>query len=165
MASKTSFSFGSQVATIDRPTESGLTPFLRNVATNSGEGSGPRGASFFVAGSKSNAPFSATTRSKRSILGKNAYQVGQLSARDQKKLPAGPPEGDQRVCGCVIDDSVMRKRTVVVGCQTADVHAFPARFPHGSQANVPGTIAVPNNSVGALGRRRAAGNNAGPSRI
>ena len=76
IASSTSFSLGSQVATMERPTESGVTPFLRKVSTNAGDGSGPSGVSFFVAGSKSNAPFSATIRSKRSIRGKTRVRSG-----------------------------------------------------------------------------------------
>src|SRR3984957_3399625 len=150
MPSRTSFSFGSQVATMDRPTESELTPFLRRVSTNSTEGSGPSGVSFFVAGSKSNAPFSATTRSKRSIRGKNAHKVGQLSSRNEEKPPAGPPEGYERVCGCVVDNAVVRKRAVVVGDQTADVHGFPAAlFPTNSCLSAPKAITVPGSAANA----------------
>ena len=40
MASRAGLSFGSQSAMIDRPTESGATPILRNVSTDAREGSG-----------------------------------------------------------------------------------------------------------------------------
>jgi hypothetical protein len=54
--------------------------------------------------------------------GKDADKIGQLPSGDEKKLPARSPEGAERVRGCVVDDSIMRKRAVIVGRQTADVH-------------------------------------------
>jgi len=92
MASRTSFSFGSQVAMIDRPTDRGTTRILCNASTSGCKGSGASGASLFAAGSKSKAPFSATTRSKRSSRGKHAHEVWEFSASDQHKLPAGPKD-------------------------------------------------------------------------
>ena len=83
---------------MDRPTESGLTPFLRKVSTNSGDGSGPSGDSFFVAGSKSNAPFSATTRSKRSIRGKTRIRSG--SSRPVTRRSLLPGRGRHRSNRC-----------------------------------------------------------------
>jgi hypothetical protein len=61
--------------------------------------------------------------------GKDADTIGQLPSGDEKKLPAGSPEGAERVRGCVVDDSIMRKRAVIVGRQTADVHGSPPLFP------------------------------------
>jgi hypothetical protein len=45
MASRTSASFGSHVATIEWPTDGGTTPFFRSVSTNAAKGSGPSGTS------------------------------------------------------------------------------------------------------------------------
>ena len=115
MASRTSFSFGSQVATMDRPTESGVTPFLRNVSTNSGEGSGASGVSFFVAGVEEQRSVLRDYAIEKIDPGKDAQEIGQLSPRDEKKPPAGSPEGYERVCGCVVDNAVVRKRAVIVG--------------------------------------------------
>jgi hypothetical protein len=64
--------------------------------------------------------------------GKDADKIGQLPSGDEKKLPAGSPEGAERVRGRLVDDSIMRERAVIVGRQTADVHGslplFPRRF-------------------------------------
>ena len=62
--------------------------------------------------------------------GKDANKIGQLASRDEEKLPAGSPEGYERVRGCVLDNSVMRERAIVVGGQTADVHGSPRHHPH-----------------------------------
>jgi hypothetical protein len=61
--------------------------------------------------------------------GKDADEIGQLSSGDEKKLPAGSPEGTERVRGCVVDDSIMRKRAIIVSRQTAYVHGAPPLFP------------------------------------
>ena len=81
---------------------------------------------------------------------KDARKIRQLTPRDEKKSPAGPPEGDEGVCGCVVDNSVVGKRAVVVGGQTADVHEFPAALlPTNSEANAPRTVAVPASAAKA----------------
>jgi len=54
--------------------------------------------------------------------GKDADKIGQLPSGDEKKLPARSPESYERVRGRLVDDSIMRKRAVIVGRQTADVH-------------------------------------------
>jgi hypothetical protein len=33
----------------------------------------------------------------------------------------------ERICGCVVDNAIMRERGAIVGRWTADVHAFPPR--------------------------------------
>ena len=126
MASRTSFSFGSHVATMDRPTESGLTPFLRNVATNSGEGSGAERGFFFCRGVEEQRAVLCHHAIEKINLRKDVDKVRQLTSRDEHKLPAGSPEGHERVGSCVLDNSVVRKRAVIIGGQTADVHGPPA---------------------------------------
>ena len=126
MASRTRLSFGSQVATMDRPTESGVTPFLRRLFTNSGE--------------ERRFLFCGRVKEQRSILRndavekidprKDAHEIRQFAASDEKKLPAGSPEGDERLCGCVLDHSVMREGAIIVGRETADVHGTPCHDPH-----------------------------------
>ena len=61
--------------------------------------------------------------------GKNAEEIGKLSPRDEKKPPAGSPEGYERICGRVVDNAVLRERAVVVGRQTADIHGSPLGSP------------------------------------
>ena len=84
-------SFGSQVATIKRPTDSGVTPVFAAARRSLRRRSGASGRSSLVAGPYSSAPFSATTRSNRSRR-ETRLQVGQLAAGDQDQLAAGPLE-------------------------------------------------------------------------
>jgi hypothetical protein len=59
--------------------------------------------------------------------GNDANEIGQFSSGDKQKLSVGPPQDDEGVCGCAVDDAIMRKRAVIVGRQTADVHGRPRR--------------------------------------
>jgi hypothetical protein len=45
----------------------------------------------------------------------DADEIWQLSPRDEKKLPAGSPEGYERVCGRVVDNAVVGECAVIVG--------------------------------------------------
>ena len=144
MASRTSFSFGSQVATIDRPTESGATPFLRNVSTSAGEGSGASGRLLFCGGVKEQGSVLGDHAIEKIEPRKHAHEIGQLSPSDEEKPPAGSPEGNERVAVGFVDDAIVCERAVIVGRQTADVHCSPLRrSPRMLAENSPKTVTVP----------------------
>ena len=99
MASRTSFSFGSQVATMDRP-DGNRSALLAECLHERQRG--------FRSKRGFNAPFSSTTRSKRSIRGKT-HEIGQLSPRDEKKLP---PDRLKAMSASAVASST---RAVIVG--------------------------------------------------
>jgi hypothetical protein len=79
--------------------------------------------------------FCGGVKEQRSVLGhhaikeinpgEDAHKVGQLAPSDEKKPPAGSPEGDERFGRCVIHDAIMRERAIIVGRKRADVHGTP----------------------------------------
>jgi hypothetical protein len=88
IASRTIFSLGSHVATMLRPTESGLTLRRRSASTKAGGGASPSRISCPVAGSTSTAPFSTTARSKRSSYEKTCFRS--VSSRPVTRISLRP---------------------------------------------------------------------------
>ena len=157
MASRTSFSFGSQVATMDRPTESGVDALLAQGLHQLWRGLRTERGFLFCGGIKKQRSVLRDHAIEKINPGKDAHKIRQLAPSDEEKPPAGSPEGYERVCGRVVDNAVMRERAVVVGRQTADVHGAPAALPDKSRRqvsrqvslNAPATVTVPTSAAPA----------------
>ena len=114
---------------MERPTESGVTPFLRKVSTKLGRRLWSKRRFLFRGGVKEQCSVLRDDAIEKINARKDAHEIRQLAPRDEEKPPAGSPEGDERLGRCVLDNSVVRKRAVIVGRQTADVHGSPPLLP------------------------------------
>ena len=99
IVSRTTFSFGSQVATMLRPTESGVTLRRRSSSMKRGGGSSPSGISSPVAQSTSTAPFSTTAASNRSRCENTRRRSG--SSRPVTRISLRPDCRNERSAATV----------------------------------------------------------------
>ena len=125
MACSTTVWFGSQVATMVRPTARGDTPsVLQTLHERRRRRVGERGF-LLLCGVEEEGPVLGNDEVEQLELREHALQVGQVPAGDEDQLSAGAPDLLQPLNGCRIDAAIVGQSAVVVGRQGNEEHVAP----------------------------------------